>query len=102
MADVIDDGDGVLREPASLEEWWAWFRAMGPGRVVGSYDNGSVRISTVCLGNDATCGLSSPPKYYETMAWGLTEDEYLERYTTRAEAIAGHERAVDLARQRGN
>lgn len=53
-----------------------------------------IEISTVWLGLDHQYG-DGPPIIFETMAFGLgREEEDIDRYSTEAEAIAGHERMI--------
>lgn len=56
-----------------------------------------ILVSTVWLGLDHAFG-PGPPLIFETMIFidGWTES-YMDRYTTEAEAIIGHRRAVRLA-----
>ena len=55
-----------------------------------------VFVSTVFLGLDHAFG-GATPVLYETMIFGGQHDEYQRRYTTKDDAIAGHEEAVRLA-----
>ncbi len=66
-------------------------------RHVGDTTIGDVRVSTVWLGVDHNFG-SGPPLLFETMVFGGKLDEEQERYSTEAEAEAGHARWVKLAR----
>jgi hypothetical protein len=54
-----------------------------------------VRISTVFLGLDHSFG-EGEPVLFETMTFGLGDDDIQQRYTTREEAIAGHAQVVEL------
>lgn len=56
-----------------------------------------VSVSTVFLGMDHSFG-GGPPLLFETMIFGGNHDRYHERYSTWAEAEAGHEKALRLAR----
>jgi hypothetical protein len=42
--------------------------------------------------------LGGPPVLWETMIFGFENDEYQERYTSKADALAGHARAAAIAR----
>jgi hypothetical protein len=59
---------------------------------------GGVRVSTVFLALDHSFG-DGPPVLWETMVFPA--DSYMdlecERYTSQADALAGHERMVDRA-----
>jgi hypothetical protein len=59
-------------------------------------ERGGVRVSTVFLVLDHSHG-SGRPVLYETMVFGGPHDQYQERYATRAEAVAGHRVACELA-----
>lgn len=54
---------------------------------------GDVRISTVFICLDHRYG-DGPPIIFETMVFGGKHDEDMDRYSTEAEALAGHERWV--------
>lgn len=55
-----------------------------------------VRVSTVFLGLDHAFG-GAVPILWETMIFNGPHDGHQERYTSRADALAGHARAVALA-----
>ena len=57
-----------------------------------------VEISTVFLCMDHRIG-EGPPLLYETMIFGGPLDQEQERYSTRAEAEAGHKRWVEAVRK---
>ena len=62
---------------------------------------GGVKVSTVFLGLDHRFSDSledGPPVLWETMIFGGAHDEHQERYTSRADAIAGHARAVKMVK----
>ena len=40
------------------------------------------------------------PLVYETMIFGGVHDQWCDRYATREEALAGHNRAVNLVKQK--
>jgi len=52
-----------------------------------------VLVSTVFTGIDYL----SPPRLWETMIFGGSHDQYQDRYTSREDAFAGHEKALSLA-----
>lgn len=90
------------RTTEGMAAWNAWCTC-GGNRIVARTMIGSVLVSTVFLGVDHSFG-SGPPLLYETMVFGSEEfANEQERYTTRAEALAGHAemvRRVERARQR--
>jgi hypothetical protein len=62
----------------------------------------SVDVSTVFLALDHNFTNVGPPMLYETMIFGASRGalrDYCRRYATRAEAEAGHTKAVALARR---
>ena len=67
--------------------------------------NDDVRVSTVflCMDHgrlfdDDGQPIENPvPVLWETMIFGGEHDQYQERYTSHEDALAGHQRALDLA-----
>jgi len=59
---------------------------------------GDVFVSTVFLGIDHNYENQGDPVLWETMIFGGMYDEYQERYTSHEDALAGHQRALDLAK----
>lgn len=91
----ILDGHAVVAEP-DLLKWAKWFDSDEHRRV--AFDQiGDVRISTVFLGLDHRFG-QGEPLLFETMIFGETSDGWSDRYSTWAEAEAGHARAVALVK----
>lgn len=82
-------------KPATLHEWASWFETAE--RRVADTKVGETHISTVFLGLDHSFGQSQKPLLWETMIFGGEHDGYQERYTSRADAEAGHAHAVSLA-----
>ena len=92
---ILDsDGNPV---PADLLTWAKWYETAGESRQIGGDRVNGVLVSTVFLGLDHAFG-EGPPILFETMIFGGEHDQYQERYSTREEAIAGHKKAVELAR----
>lgn len=79
-----------------LMAWARWFEANDDRRVVAQDTVGVVMVSTVFLGLDHAWG-HGRPLLWETMIFGGAHDRYQERYASRAEAVAGHARALALA-----
>lgn len=77
--------------PISMEQWSTEFALE---RHIDVTDLGTLgRVSTVFLGlNHAYFG--GPPMIFETMIFGGPMDEYMDRYSTEEEAVAGHAFAV--------
>lgn len=59
---------------------------------------GDVEVSTVLLMSPANI-FGQPPLIFETMIFGGEHDEYTYRYYTKAEALLGHDQAVQLVKQ---
>jgi len=84
----------------SLEEWSAAFDMIEQRRVAWD-DVGNMQVSIVFLGTDHGFGMGKLPVLWETMIFGLpNEEEYQERYTSRKDALAGHQQAVSLAQSK--
>lgn len=92
---ILDDAGNPVPAP-NLMTWSAQFR--NPNRIIDVTRIGGVRVSTVFLGLDHSFG-HGPPLLFETMIFGGPHDQYQDRYSTRDEAIAGHQRAVKLANE---
>jgi hypothetical protein len=61
-----------------------------------AYDTvGEAGVSTVFLGMDHSWG-EGPPLLWETMIFGGDQDQYCARYTTYADAVAGHAKALRI------
>jgi len=64
---------------------------------VGNDKIDSARISTVFLGLDHNYSHQGPPILFETMIFSDDKnDQYMERYYTWDQALAGHKRIVEL------
>ena len=88
-------------KPITFARWVAIMEKSPETRIVEQTNlpNG-VLVSTVWLGMSHNFFGGATPLIFETMIFGEDWDsEYQERYATEAEAIAGHKRAVDLARE---
>lgn len=99
---ILVDGEAVATD---IDTWMAWSKQATaddePGNInsrrVAAWKRDGVRISTVFLSFDHGFG-AGPPLLFETMIFGGEHDDYQERYSTRAEALAGHLRAVEMVR----
>jgi hypothetical protein len=87
----ILDGHEPVEEP-DLMRWAEWMEAND--RQIRLTVQGDVWVSTIFLGLDHNWD-EGPPLLFETMVFGLTGDEYQERYSTWAEAEQGHANAVN-------
>lgn len=59
---------------------------------------GVLNVSTVFLGTDHSFG-DGPPLLFETMVFGLSDEEPCDRYSTWDEAVAGHAAMVAWAKE---
>jgi hypothetical protein len=59
-----------------------------------------VEVSTVFLSLNHSFA-NGPPLVFETMVFGGPLDGQQDRYSTRADALAGHARMVELVRAEG-
>lgn len=88
--------DGATVRPVEMEEW-SQMMATGTRTKVQNRVKGYL-ISTVFLGLDH--GFGGEVQLYETMifAGDSWTDRYMERYATKAEALAGHARIVEMVK----
>lgn len=88
--------------PQPIEDVLAWAKSMGDRRSnqIGKEENEDWLLSTVFLGTDM--GFGNVPLLFETMYFTKKDGkvdfsgEAQERYSTRKEAIDGHERYAKL------
>lgn len=81
-------------------EWAKWLENLenNEKRIVKQDKLSSgVLVSTVFLGLDHGFGHTNLPILYETMVFGGKLSEKQERYFTREEALAGHQKWLDKA-----
>lgn len=77
-----------------LYEWGVWFETNS--RIVEQTFFKDIKVSTVFLGMDHGWH-DGPPVLWETMIFGGKHDQYQKRYTSLADAKAGHREALLLA-----
>ena len=80
-------------KPITVDEWISEKNKGLDNQRVALTEIGAVRISTVWVGLDCRLG-DGPPLIFETMVFGGVFDEAQERYSTEAEALAGHDKWV--------
>lgn len=81
--------------PCSMEE--AARLISSPERQIAKDRIDGVLVSTVFLVfNHNWQGPDMPPLLYETMIFGGTHDQWQRRYTSRDEALDGHNEAVEM------
>lgn len=81
----------VDRKPVpepDIIKWAQWYETAD--RQVARTEEGGVMISTVFLGIDHGWRESGPPILYETMVFGGSHNEEMDRYATWEEAERGH------------
>ena len=91
---ILDAEGNPIPEP-DLLKWGQWIEHTERRVDQDKMDNGAF-VSTVFLGLDHSF-FGSPPLLWETMIFGGPEHGYEERYSSRADAVAGHAKAVALA-----
>jgi hypothetical protein len=84
------DRDG---QPIDLSRWGELCNVDGYRRIAETFI-GPYRVSTVWLGLDHNFWPGGTPLIFETMVFGGDRDCELWRYSTEAEAAAGHEIVV--------
>lgn len=92
----ILDAEGKPVEELDILAWGKWMQE-GDRRVARDELPDSVSVSTVFLGLDHSFG-SGPPILWETMIFDGPHDMYQDRYSSREEALAGHAKAVAIAK----
>lgn len=97
----LENPDGTVRECADLMEWAKGFERKDKWQVRETIhtEQGPVDVSTVFLGLNHAFRDTDPPLIYETMIFGGEHDYEQWRYSTRAEAIEGHEEAKALVKK---
>lgn len=88
---ILDDQGNV--EPAELLEWAKWFETAN--RILDKTKIGDVEVSTVFLGINYNF-YGGTPLLWETMIFGGEHDQYQDRYSSKEDALKGHQVAIDL------
>lgn len=84
-------------ELENIEDWVREFRKFD--RIVAKTSVGKSEVSTVFLGIDHRFTGEGPPLLFETLVFGGPLADRMERYSTWAEAVAGHDRMVRRVRE---
>ena len=87
-----EQGEPVV-EPDTIK-WAKWFEEIANRRVA-LKTIGNVSVSTVFLGMDHNFGDEGLPVLWETLVGGGPLDEEMNRYTSKAAALAGHAAMVE-------
>lgn len=88
--------DGEPSPCESMMVWATWMQSATADeerRIALDELADNVTVSTVFLGLDHQYG-NGPPLLFETMVFGGSFNYEMRRYSTRAEALAGHARVV--------
>lgn len=101
---TLDEAGNPQPEP-NLMKWAQWMETI-ENKIVQQdrFDQGdqSILVSTVFLGLDHSfkeiTGKDVLPVLWETMIFGGPHDQYQDRYTSKEDAIAGHQVALKLAK----
>ena len=88
--------DKTTGAPVRCLDWVTW--ATTDFRLART-EVGTGYVSTIFLGWLAAHRHDDPPRLFETMICGIDGLDFEERYATRAEALTGHARAVEVARR---
>ena len=84
-------------KPMSLKQWALGFPGVADRRVAETTLPDGKWVSTVWLGLDHRYSMDGPPLIFETMVFKSRdnmEEVDVERYSTEAEALAGHRALV--------
>ena len=98
---ILDEEGQVQAEP-DLLKWGMWYEhaheSKGKDSLIVQQDHiGEVLVSTVFLALDQRFPtIPGPPVLWETMILGGEHDGWQERYTSRDEALAGHQEALRI------
>ena len=94
----ILDAEGNVQIEPDLLMWARWYEqaSRDGSRIVArdvdeSDPQRTIKVSTVFLGLDHSFGIDGPPVLWETMVFGGALDGEMQRYTSRAAALEGHQ-----------
>lgn len=82
----------------NLLVWAQWFENNPARRIVKKTRIGDSEVSTVFLGLDHSFGHESGPLIYETLVFGGSLANEMERCSTPAEALEGHIKMCERVR----
>jgi len=86
--DLYFDPDG---QPITRDQWADLYTRP---RTIARTSSPRGTVSTIYMGLDMGIGRGLPPLIYESMVFGGDLDGYVDRYPTRAMALAGHRAIV--------
>ena len=91
----ILDENGDPAPCYDIYEWGRWMADADLRRVAQDLDEGDpgkeIRVSTVFLGLDHNFSDKGPPVLWETLVFGGVLDGEMDRYSSRAAALEGHQ-----------
>lgn len=93
---LTGDGETHLVDEKAWADWFST-NAAAARFVAKTQVSTDVEVSTVFLGIDHQWG-SGPPLLFETMIFGGEYDQCQWRWTTRVQALAGHDQIVTALR----
>lgn len=94
---ILDENGEPQPEP-DLMKWGLWFEDIEKRRVAWTEIEG-VNVSTIFLGLDHNFSDGGPPILWESYVMGGDLDGEMRRYSSRAEALKGHDEIVEAVRQ---
>ena len=100
MADhyILDNNGQPV--PVDVLVWSLWYENAA-SRVLAQTDTTEGFVSTVFLGLDHSFG-SGPPVLWESLVFGGARDGWMDRYTSREDALLGHRFMVEELRNPAN
>jgi len=94
---ILDEEGNVVPEP-DIFKWAKWMQDGGRTLIKTLVDQ--IIVSTVFLVYDHRFGDEEGlPILWETMIFGGKHDQYQERYSSKEDAIEGHNRAIKLVEE---
>jgi hypothetical protein len=93
---LADDKRTPIPEPDTIA-WAQWWETAN--RVLAQDIVNGAKVSTIFLGIDHDYFDCGEPVLWETMIFGGPHDQWQERYTSHAEAAAGHAVACAMLRE---
>ena len=100
---ILDEDGNPVPEPDTIK-WAMWFERshLSKGkdnRMIAKDSIGNAVVSTIFLGLDSRFPTDEgPPVLWETMIFRGEHDQWMNRYTSRADAVAGHKVAVEMVK----
>jgi hypothetical protein len=92
---ILDAAGNPVPAP-DVYTWSEWFETAWPERQLADDEPvPGVHVSTVFLGVDHSFGCGQAPVLWETMVWGGFLDGEIDRYSSREEALAGHQATLE-------